>query len=84
MKEGDEILPETVKFAPIIVKDLELGMKEFLEIHEGYQIVRITPLATMIKQMAMMEHFAESNGYDFNELVNNAIELIKQESENDD
>ncbi len=83
LHEGDEISPETVKFAPIIVKDLAIGIEEFEQLHEGYNIIGITPLATLIKQMTLLEVFAEKNGYDFDEIMQNAIDLIESESESE-
>lgn len=84
LEEGEEISPETVKFAPIIVSDLETGIREFEEIHKGHNIIGITPLATLIKQMTILEIFAEKNGYDYNELIENALELINEDSDNNE
>lgn len=84
LEEGEEISPETVKFAPIIVSDLETGIREFEEIYKGHNIIGITPLATLIKQMTILEIFAEKNGYDYNELIENSLELINEDSDNND
>lgn len=78
--ENQEITPDTVKFAPIIVKNLEEGIKEFETIYPKYNIIGITPLATLIKQMTLLEVFATKNDYDFNELIQNAMLLIKEEN----